>query len=72
MSIVGHTLEQTTQPEGGTHNVVRMTDHLGKQYMVTFFAPAGYDLDARIAVLKANLEAQLAEAEAEAIIGGGA
>lgn len=70
MPIQSHTLEQTTQANGSTHNVLRMFDQDGVAYMLSFFAP-GTDVTAIVIQRIAAMDAQLAEAEFEQIVGAG-
>lgn len=71
MAIVSHTVATTTQESGSTHNVVRMVDGDGHEYMASFFLPNGADLSAKVAALIASTEAQLADSEFEQLIGEG-
>ena len=68
MPIQSHTLEQTTQANGSTHNVLRMVDQDGKGYMLSFFAP-GPEVTAVITQRIEALVVQLAEAEFEQMVG---
>lgn len=70
MAIISHTLSQSLQPDGSTHNVVRMYDSDGKEYMASFFAPPVFDVSARVVALYAEVAEQLAQAEFEQTIGG--
>jgi hypothetical protein len=69
MPIVSHTLDQTVQANGGTSNIVRLYDQDAREYMQSFFAPAGFDIDGRINMMIAEMDEQLAQSEFEAIIG---
>lgn len=69
MPIVNHVLESSTQANGSTSNVLRMYDQDGKQYMISFFAPAGFDLQTLVNNRIAEMDIQLAESEFEALIG---
>jgi hypothetical protein len=69
MPIVSHVLEQSTQANGGTHNVLRMYDGDGKEYMISFFAAVGVDVNAIITSRKAAMDEQLAQSEFEQIVG---
>lgn len=71
MPIVTHTHEQSVQPNGSTHNVLRMYDQDGREYMQTFWAPAGLDIDGKIAQAKADMDEQLKAWEFEALVGVG-
>lgn len=69
MPIVSHTLVSTPQADGSTSNVVRMYDQDAREYMQTFFAPAGFDVVGKVETMKAELDVQLAEAEFQALLG---
>ena len=69
MPIVSHTLEQTTQANGGTSNIVRLFDQDAREYMQSFFAPSGFDIDGRINAMIAEINEHLAQQEFEAIVG---
>ena len=69
MPIVSHTHEFSTQANGSTSNVVRMYDQEAREYLVTFPAPAGFDVAAKIATMIVELDEQLAVAEFEALVG---
>lgn len=69
MPIVSYTLEQTVQANGGTSNVLRLYDQDGSEYMSSFFAPAGFDVNMKIANTIAEMDVQLAESEFWALIG---
>ena len=71
MPIVSHTLEQSTQANGGTHNVVRFYDQDAREYMQSFFAPAGFDVSGKITTMQAGLDEQLKQNEFESIFGEG-
>lgn len=70
MPIQSHTLEQTTQANGSTHNVLRMLDQDGVEYMLSFFAPSA-DVAGIVAQRIEAMDVQLAEAEFEQIVGAG-
>ena len=69
MAITNHTIESSVQSNGGTHNVLRMFDQDGQQYMVGFFLPAGVDVSPVVSNRIVQVDAQLAAAEFEAIVG---
>lgn len=69
MPIVTHTLEQTTEANGSTHNVVRLYDQDGREYMTSFFAPSGFDVQTKINNMYAEMDEQLKQSEFEALIG---
>ena len=67
MSIVS----SNAQMDAGRHVVERHTDHLGQQYMQTWFAPAGWtqaQIDAKVAAHAAEIETALAEGEAAQVV----
>ena len=70
MPIVTHTLETSAQQNGSTQNILRMYDQDGKQYMQSFYAPAGFDLQALVNNQIAAMDVQLAESEFEQLVGG--
>ena len=69
MPIQSHTLEQTTQANGATHNVLRMVDQDGKSYMASFYAAAGIDPQTLVSAHITRLDAHLAEQEFVQIVG---
>lgn len=69
MPITNHTIESSAQANGGTHNVLRMFDQGGQQYMVSFFLPAGVEVAPVVANRITQVDAQLADAEFEQIVG---
>lgn len=69
MPIVTHTHTQTTNPDGSTHNVVRLYDQDVKEYMITFHAPAGFDVAGKIAIATVEMDEQLKETEFETLVG---
>lgn len=64
MPIVSHVKEV-----GGGHVAVRAFDQDGKEYMFSFFEAGVPDVDALITARLANLDATLADAEFEQIVG---
>lgn len=69
MPIVSHTLQSTTQADNSTSNVVRMYDQDAREYTQVFFAPAGFDVTAKINTMIAELNQQLAEDEFRSLVG---
>lgn len=69
MPIVNHTLEQSVQVDGSTHNILRMYDQDARQYMISFFAPAEFDVQTLVQNRVAEQNVQLAEQEFEQIVG---
>jgi hypothetical protein len=70
MPIVTHTHEFTTQPDGATSNVVRLFDQDGREYLQTFFAPAGFNVQTKIDNMIVELNEQLKQTEFETLVGG--
>lgn len=71
MPITTHSIETTTQANGSTHNVLRMYDQDGREYLLTFPAPAGVDIQTIVNNRIAEQDVQLAEQEFEALVGAG-
>lgn len=69
MPIVSQIIESTTQANGSTSNVIRLYDQDGSEYMQSFFAPAGFDVNARVIAMRAEMDEQLAQSEFEALVG---
>ena len=70
MPIVTHTHEFTTQPDGSTSNVVRLFDQDGREYLQTFFAPAGFNVQTKIDNMIVELDEQLKQTEFDTLVGG--
>ena len=69
MPIVSHTLEASIQANGSTSNVLRMYDQDGTEYTQVFYAPAGFNVQAKIDNTLVALNEQLAESEFQALVG---
>lgn len=69
MPIVSHSLEQTTQVDGSTQNILRMYDGEAREYTIGFHAPAGFDVATKVSLSIAEMNIQLAETEFETLIG---
>jgi hypothetical protein len=69
MPIVSHTLQTSVQANGSTQNILRLYDQDGREYMLAFPAPAGFDLAARVQTAIAEMDVQLAEQEFEQLVG---
>jgi hypothetical protein len=69
MPIVSHIKEVSTQENGSQHVVVRYYDQDGKEYMVSFFAAVGVDVDTIINNRIADMDEQLAQSEFQQIVG---
>ena len=75
MPIVSSTFTQAahTQRDGGRYVLERHTDDAGQVYQVgPWLAPAGMDVQARVTARAAEINDQLAEAEAQALLNDGA
>ena len=70
MPIVTHTHEFTTQPDGSTSNVVILYDQDGREYLQTFFAPAGFNVQTKIDNMIVELDEQLKQTEFDTLVGG--
>lgn len=69
MPIVSSNYESTTQADGSLSVVVRLYDQDAKDYVTTFFAPAGFAIDAKVSTMIAELNEQLAADEFNASVG---
>jgi len=69
MPIVTHIVESSQQADGSTSNIVRMYDQDAKEYMQGFFAPAGFDVSAKVVNMIDALNQQLADTEFRALVG---
>jgi hypothetical protein len=69
MPIVSNTVQSTTQADGSLSVVVRLYDQDGREYTQSFFAPAGFNVTAKVNTMSAELSEQLAQAEFEALVG---
>jgi hypothetical protein len=73
--IVSSTFTQDahTQQGGGRYVIERHTDDDGKVYQVgPWLAPEGFDVQARVTSRASEINTQLAEAEAQALLNDGA
>lgn len=69
MPIVRHVLEQGAQQADGGHQcTVRMYDQFDSEYTQSFYAPAQFDINARIVSMKADVNEQLAANELEDLL----
>jgi hypothetical protein len=69
MPIVSNSVESTTQADGSLSVIVRLFDQDAREYMQSFFAPAGFNVDAKVAAMTAQMDEQLAEDEFRQIVG---
>ena len=69
MPIVNTITQASTNADGSQHVVVRNYDQDGREYMFSFFAPVGFDIDTAIQNKVVDVEVQLAENEFEALVG---
>lgn len=68
-----HTIDAHTQQGGGRYVIERHTDDAGVVHQVgPYLAPDGFDTAARLAARATQIDEQLAEAEARALIDDGA
>ena len=69
MPIVSNTVESTTQADGSLSVVVRLYDQDGREYMQSFFAPAGFNVAGKVQSMTAQLDEQLATDEFNSLVG---
>lgn len=69
MPIVSNTVQSTTQADGSLSVVVRLYDQDAREYTQQFFAPAGFNVQAKVTTMTAELNEQLAQSEFEQIVG---
>ena len=69
MPIVSSTVQSTTQAEGSLSVVVRLYDQDAKEYTQVFYAPAGFNVTAKVNTMTAELNEQLAQDEFNALVG---
>lgn len=69
MPIVSNTVQQTVQADGSLSVVVRLYDQDAREYMQSFFAPTGFDVQGRVNRMIAEMDEQLAQSEFESLIG---
>jgi hypothetical protein len=69
MPIVSNTVESSTQADGSLSVVVRLYDQDAREYTQSFFAPAGFNIDAKVISMIAQLDEQLAVDEFNALVG---
>jgi hypothetical protein len=69
MPITQHSLVSTAQPNGGTSNILRMYDQDAREYMQSWFAPEGFNNEAKVAAIIADTDEQLAENEYRTLVG---
>jgi hypothetical protein len=69
MPITSHLKEESVQANGSKHVVLRMYDQDGREYMISFFAAVGVDVNTIITNRIAEMDVQLADQEFEALVG---
>jgi len=69
MPITSHLKEESTQANGGKHVVLRMYDQDGREYLLSFFAAVGVDVDTIVANRITEMDEQLAQMEFETLVG---
>jgi len=68
MPIVSNNVQHTTQADGSLSVVVRLYDQDAREYTQSFFAPAGFNIDAKVIAMTAQLDEQLAQNEFESLV----
>jgi len=69
MPITSHLKEESVQANGSKHVVLRMYDQDGREYMLSFFAAVGVDVETIVAGRIAEMDEHLAAQEFEALVG---
>jgi len=69
MPIVLSNVEQSTQDDGGSNVTIRLYDQDGREYMTSFRAPPGFDIQAKVNIMIAEQDEQLATREFESLLG---
>ena len=69
MPIVSNTTETNVQADGSLSVLVRLYDQDAREFMQQFYAPAGFNVAAKVATMTAELDVQLAEDEYRALVG---
>lgn len=69
MPIVSNTVQSTPQADGSLSVLVRLYDQDAREYTQVFFAPAGFDVTAKVNTMTAELNEQLATDEYRALVG---
>ena len=69
MPIVSSTTASTTQADGSLSVTVRLYDQDAKEYTQSFFAPAGFNVTAKVQTMTNELNEQLAQDEFAALVG---
>lgn len=69
MPIVSNTVQSTTQADGSLSVVVRLYDQDAREYTSSFFAPAGFNVTAKVQTMTAEMDEQLAADEFAALVG---
>jgi hypothetical protein len=69
MPIVNTIIQPSSNADGSQNVVVRNYDQDGREYMYSFYAPAGFDIQTAVNNKTADLNVQLADSEFETLIG---
>lgn len=69
MPIVSNSVQTMTQADGSLSVIVRLYDQDAREYTQQFFAPAGFNVTAKVNTMTAELNEQLAVSEFESLIG---
>jgi hypothetical protein len=69
MPIVNSNVQSTTQADGSLSVIVRLYDQDAREYTQQFFAPASFNVDAKVQAMIVDLNEQLAQTEFKALVG---
>jgi hypothetical protein len=69
MPIVSSTTASTTQADGSLSVTVRLYDQDAREYTQQFYAPAGFNVQAKVQTMTNELNEQLAQDEFNALVG---
>jgi hypothetical protein len=69
MPITSHLKEESVQANGSKHVVLRLYDQDGREYMMSFFAAVGVDVNTIVTSRIAEMDEQLAQSEFDTLVG---
>jgi hypothetical protein len=69
MPIVSSNVQTTTQADGSLNVTVRLYDQDAREYTQQFFAPAGFNVTAKVQTMTTELNEQLAADEFKSLVG---
>jgi hypothetical protein len=69
MPIVSSNVQTTTQADGSLNVTVRLYDQDAREYTQQFFAPAGFNVAAKVQTMTTELNEQLATDEFNSLVG---